>query len=94
MAAEADRLPHIVVNYVASGSHGIKLGFMTRRGAEETVKRQALAIKQRLENAGCTVGELAEPGANEAFFWFLVDERPQPPAVRELLASYGDVILR
>jgi hypothetical protein len=94
VASEADRLPHIVVNFVTIGPRSVKLGFMTRRGAEDTIKRQAHTIKQRLENAGYAASEVAEPGSNEVFFWFTAEERPQPPTVRELLESYDDVILR
>lgn len=94
VASEADRLPHIIVNFVTTGARSVKLGFMTRRGAEETIKQQALTIKERLENAGCAASELAEPGSNEVFFWFTAEEPPQTPSVRELLESYDDVILR
>lgn len=94
MATEADRLPHIIVNYVAAGSRSVKLRFMTRRGAEETIKQQAHTIKKRLENAGFAVSEVADPGPNEVFFWFMAEERKPPPTVRELLERNHDVILR
>ena len=90
-----DRLPHIFVNYVPLGTDGIKLGFMCRRGGEEQTEADALKIKQRLESHGCRISEdICAPSPNEEFFWFRVEERSQPPTVRQLLEDYEDVIVR
>ena len=90
-----ERLPHIFVNYVREGAQGIKLGFQNRDGAEQVVKAQAEKIRERLERRGCEVGRsVSAPDPDENFFWFRVEERQEPPTIRELLESYGDVIVR
>ena len=90
-----ERLPHIFVNYVRQGAQGVKLGFMNRDGAAQAVKAQAEKIRERLERRGCVVdGAVCAPGSDENFFWFRVEERQEPPTIRELLESYGDVIVR
>jgi hypothetical protein len=90
-----ERLPHIFVNLVREGAQGVKLGFMNRDGAEQAVKTQAEKIRERLERRGCEVSRAVfAPDPDENFFWFRVAERDEPPTIRELLESYGDVIVR
>jgi hypothetical protein len=91
----SESLPHVFVNYVQLCQLGIKLGFMTRRGSENATRAQAEKIRARLSRNGCKIpGPIVEPNPNETFFWFFVEERAEAPTVRELLESYGDVILR
>ncbi len=91
----SERLPHVFVNYAKLGDLGIKLGFMSRRAAEDATRAKAERIRSRLIAQGCKVcGTIVEPDQNENFFWFRVEEREQPPTVRELLESYDDVIVR
>jgi hypothetical protein len=89
-----DRLPHIFVNYVKLGAGGIKLGFMRRRGADETIRAQAEQLRTRLSIRGVVCGPVVEPKPDESFFWFAVEECSAPPTVRELLESFDDVIVR
>ena len=91
----SERLPHIFVNYVKLGQAGIKLGFMSSRNGDQAIRAQAEKIRARLAARGCKVcGAVVDPNPNESFFWFRVEEREQPPTVRELLESYDDVIVR
>lgn len=89
-----DRLPHMFVNYVKLAAGEIKLGFMTRRGAEQAIRAQAEQLRTRLSVRGVVCGPVVEPGPEESFFWFRVEQGPAPPAMRALLESFDDVIVR
>jgi len=90
----SDRLPHMFVNYVKLASGEIKLGFMTRKGSEEAIRAQAEQLRTRLSIRGVVCGPVVEPKLDESFFWFRVEQGPASPAVRELLESFDDVIVR
>lgn len=89
-----NRLPHVFVNYVKLATGGIKLGFMTRRGAEEAIRARAEQLRTRLSIRGVVCDPVVDPKPDENFFWFRVEERAAPPTVRELLESFDDVIVR
>lgn len=90
----ADRPPQVFVNCVKLGDGDVKLGFMTRRGAEQAIRAQAEQLRTRLSHRGVVCGSVVEPKPEESFFWFQVEQGPAPPTVRELLESFDDVIVR